>query len=763
MSQTKTKRAKKTKSKAEKYLVIVESPAKASTIRKYLGRNYDVKASVGHVRDLPKSKLGIDVDNGFKMQLITIKGKAKVVKELKSAAKKADKVFLAPDPDREGEAIAQHIYDVIDGEGKTYRITFNEITKKAVQAAIEKPTEINGNLVHAQQARRGLDRLVGYKLSPLLWKKVRSGLSAGRVQSVAMRILLEREKEIEAFEPREYWSIKCKLSPDGGKTFEAKLHHIDGKKAELHNEAEAKEAVEGIGGEKLTVTSLTVKDKKRNPAAPFITSTLQQAASQRLGFRAGRTMRAAQKLYEGVEMEKGEAAGLITYMRTDSVRVADEALADARRYVEEKLGADFLPANPNVYKSRKTAQEAHEAIRPTSVERTPESVKKYLSADEYRLYELIWKRFVASQVKPAIMATTTLDVAAGRYTLRATGSRLKFEGFLKIYNDVEDTKKEPENIIPPLESGQELKLEEITPNQHFTQPPPRFSEATLIRELEEKGIGRPSTYAAIMSTIQSRDYAESVDRKLVPTELGRKITELLIKHFPDIMNVEFTARMEEDLDKVEEGDKDWISLLSDFYKPFEKALEAAEKNMEKIKQEIQTEEICEKCGADMVIKFGRFGKFMACSNYPECKNTTPISKSGEVGEEPKPTGDKCPTCGKDMVLRMGRYGKFIACSDYPKCKTTKPITLGIACPKGCGGEILERRTKSRKTFFGCTNYPKCDFTSWQKPVIEECPQCKSPYLVYAATKKEDVVKLRCPKKECDYTKEIPIERDEESV
>lgn len=742
------------KKKPIKNLVIVESPAKASTIRQYLGRNFEIKASVGHIRDLPKSRLGIDVEDGFKLKYITIKGKAGVVKELKSAAKKADVIYLAPDPDREGEAIAQHISDVISTDKKVYRVSFNEITKKAVRAALDNPHEIDIKKVHAQQARRALDRLVGYKISPLLWSKIRNGLSAGRVQSVAMRLLTEREKEIEAFKPKEYWSVKCRLKPEGRDSFEAKLHHIDGKKFEIDNDADAQKAVADIKQEALIVASLIVKDKKRNPSPPFITSTMQQAASVRLRFAASRTMRVAQRLYEGMEISGKEKTGLITYMRTDSTRVADEALDDVRKYLAEEVGADFLPEKPNVYKSKKSAQDAHEAVRPTSVARTPESMEKFLAKDEFRLYSLIWKRFVASQTTPAVITTTTADTAAGRYTLRGTGSRVKFEGFLKIYRDETESAKEPENIIPQMEEGEKPGLEEITPNQHFTQPPPRYSEATLIRELEEKGIGRPSTYAAIMGTIQNRDYAESIERKLHPTKLGRLITEKLVEHFPEILDVKFTAQMEEKLDAVEEGSKDWKKLLEEFYAPFASALEAAEKNMESMKEDTKTDEVCDKCGSEMIIKFGRFGRFMACSKYPECKNTRQISKDGTTQAEPEKTGDKCPSCDSDMVLRSGRFGKFIACSKYPDCKTTKPVTMGIKCPKKCGGELVERRTKKRRIFYGCANYPKCDFVSWEKPVNEACPKCSHPYLVYDGKKRPDVTTLKCPEKTCDFKKEM---------
>jgi DNA topoisomerase-1 len=748
------KAAAKPSKKTEKYLVVVESPAKAGTIRKYLGPNFDVKASVGHIRDLPKSKLGVDVEDGFKMQFVTIKGKANIVKELKAAAKKADVVYLAPDPDREGEAIGRHIADILDCPEKTFRIMFNEITKKAVLAAIELPRKINDNLVHAQQARRVLDRLVGYKLSPLLWKKVRSGLSAGRVQSVAMRILVDREKEIEAFVAKEYWSVKILLSKNGEKPFEARLHQIDGAKFEINNETEASQVVAGIKSEKPTVSSVELKDRKRNAPAPFITSTLQQAASSRFRYAAGRTMRLAQKLYEGADIGGGETTGLITYMRTDSTRIADEAIADVRKYISDKLGADYLPEKPNVYASRSSAQEGHEAIRPTSVDRTPESVAQYLSPDELKLYDLIWKRFVASQTSPAVISTLTVDSAAGKYTLRATGSNMKFMGFLKIYGEDEEKEGEKENQIPTLSEGEMLGLDEVLPNQHFTQPPPRYTEASLIKELEEKGIGRPSTYATIMDTIQSRDYAELEERKLKPTELGRMITDLLIQHFPSIMDVQFTAQMEDGLDKVEEGEKDWVMLLKDFYAPFEKALEAANVNIVSQKEEIQTEHKCEKCGAPMVIKHGRFGKFLACSGYPACKNAKPLNDEGSAPAELVKTGDKCPTCGADMVLRSGRFGKFIACEHYPTCKTTKPVTTGIKCPKDCGGELVERRTKGKRYFYGCSSYPKCDFVSWEKPVKEPCPKCGSPFLVYANKKKSDAPALKCPNKECDYSKEL---------
>ena len=753
---------KKTAKKKGYSLVIVESPAKASTIRKYLGSGFEVKASIGHIRDLPRSKLGIDVDNNFALQYVTIKGKAAVIKELKASAKHADTIYLAPDPDREGEAIAQHIFDVVNAPEKIYRVMFNEITKKAVTAAIENPLKINESLVRAQQARRALDRLVGYKLSPLLWAKVRSGLSAGRVQSVAMRIIVDREKEIEAFIPKEYWSIKALLGNTAGETFEAKLYQIDGKKFEINNGADAAAAVDGIKRAPLTIASIELKDRRRNAAAPFITSTLQQAASQRHRFNAGRTMRIAQKLYEGMDVGHGETVGLITYMRTDSTRISDDAIAEARQYIKEQIGGDYLPEKANSYASRKSAQEAHEAIRPTSVARTPESLKKILTSEEYRLYDLIWKRFVASQMTPAIIATLTVDTAAGRYTLRATGSQLKFAGFLKVYKDDEEEKgaEEEENKIPHVEEGQAVKLAEIAPNQHFTQPPPRYSEASLIKELEEKGIGRPSTYAAIMETIRGRDYAVLEERRLKPTELGRMITELLLEHFPTILDLQFTAQMEDGLDKVEEGTKDWIELLREFYGPFSIALEKADIALPQRVMAEPTDVICEKCGAPMVIKSGRFGRFMACSAYPACRNAKPLKEDGLTVAEPEKTGDKCPACGKDMTLRSGRFGKFIACEDYPTCKTTKPVTMGIKCPKCGKGELVERRSKARRFFYGCSAYPDCDYVSWEKPVKEPCPKCHSAFLVFGG-KKGGEQSLKCPVKECDYTKPFNAPRDTE--
>ena len=753
----KKKSAKKSSAKKQtKNLVIVESPAKANTIRKYLGRGFDVKASIGHIRDLPKSKLGIDVDNGFALQLVTIKGKASVIKELKAAAKGADNIYLAPDPDREGEAIAQHINDVIDTKGNIFRIQFNEITKKAIIEAIENPLAINVHRVQAQQARRALDRIVGYKLSPLLWEKVRRGLSAGRVQSVALRVIVDRENEITAFKPREYWTVSCLLKPAGKDAFEAKLFHTDGKKFELENEADTNVTVEEIKKEMLAVSALTIKDKKRNAPPPFITSTLQQAASQRFRYSASRTMRLAQRLYEGEDIGHDERVGLITYMRTDSTRTAAEALEEVRGFISETMGKDFLPDEANTFKVKKSAQEGHEAIRPTSVLRTPDSLKDMLQPEEYKLYELIWKRFVASQMSPAIINTLSVDVNAGRHLLRASGSNVKFEGFLKVYKDEDKSDKEPESIIPDLEEGERLALNEITPNQHFTQPPPRYSEASLIKELEDKGIGRPSTYASIMSTIIDRDYAELEDRRLWPTELGKLITEALVLHFPTIMDIGFTAQMEENLDEVEGGRKDWVSLMNDYYSPFIVALDKAGKEMKNYKIGTEYEEKCEKCGKEMEIKYGRFGQFLACTGYPECKSTKQIGKGAA---EPVKTGEKCHVCGDgEFLIKSGKFGKFIACSNYPECKTTKPFTLGIKCPKdGCEGEIAERKSKKGRSFYGCTKYPDCDFTSWEKPFDHKCEVCDSKFLVFARKIDNNTIKLKCPNKECDFTRQLHLD------
>jgi DNA topoisomerase-1 len=753
-----------------KGLLVVESPAKATTLKRYLGKDIAVLACMGHIKNLPKSKLGVDVENGYKAEFVTIKGKANVLKELKAAAKKVDNIYLAPDPDREGEAIAAHLAEEIGGKGKTvYRVLFNEITKKAVLEAMKNVGQINVNKVNAQMARRILDRLVGYKISPLLWEKVRKGLSAGRVQSVAMRLIVEREKEVRAFVPKEYWTIDGKAESSTPPPFEVRLAHYKGEKIEIGSAEDASKATDAIRSASLVITRVEKKERKRHPYAPFITSSLQQDASRKLRFAAKRTMSVAQRLYEGLEVGEEGPVGLITYMRTDSTRVSDDAITEAREFIGKELGAAFLPAQPIVYKTSKSAQDAHEAIRPTSVERTPDKLRKYLPKEEMAVYELVWKRFVASQMSSAVFDVTSVDISAGEYTLRATGSIMKFAGFLKLYEETKemetDTGDDADKRLPSdLAEGLKLTLIEITPNQHFTQPPPRYTEATLIRELEEKGVGRPSTYAGILDVIQEREYCEAQDRKLTPTELGMLVTDLIVESFPDIVNVEFTAQMEGELDQVEEGKKSWTEALDDFYKPFVIDLEKAKTTMRNVRSEAEkTDVVCEKCGKPMVIKFGRFGKFMACAGYPECKNTKKLDKEGGVVEKPEaipdePTDGVCEKCGSPMVIKTGRFGRYIACSRYPECKTTKQIGIGIMCPKpGCGGELGRKRTKKGKTFYGCSNYAttKCDFAVWDEPILEPCPLCAHPFLVKKNLKTGSQIK--CPNKECAYKRDLEVD------
>jgi DNA topoisomerase-1 len=750
-----------------KGLLVVESPAKATTLKRYLGKDIAVLACMGHIKNLPKSKLGVDVENGYKAEFETIKGKASVLKELKAAAKKVDNIYLAPDPDREGEAIAAHLAEEIGGKGKkVYRVLFNEITKKAVIAAMENVGEININKVNAQMARRILDRLVGYKISPLLWDKVRKGLSAGRVQSVAMRLIVEREKEVRAFVPKEYWTIDGTAESSVPPPFDVRLAHYKGEKIEIGSAEDAQKATDAIRSASLVITRVEKKERKRHPYAPFITSSLQQDASRKLRFAAKRTMGVAQRLYEGLDVGEDGPVGLITYMRTDSTRVSDDAITEAREFIGKELGAAFLPGQPIVYKTSKSAQDAHEAIRPTSVERTPDKMRKYLPKDEMAVYELVWKRFVASQMSSAVFDVTSVDISAGDYTLRATGSIMKFAGFLKLYEETKETETDTvddadKRLPPDLAEGLKLKLIEITPNQHFTQPPPRYTEATLIRELEEKGVGRPSTYAGILDVIQEREYCEAQDRKLTPTELGMLVTDLIVESFPDIVNVEFTAQMEGELDQVEEGKKSWTEALDDFYKPFVIDLEKAKTTMRNVRAEAEkTDVVCEKCGKPMVIKFGRFGKFLACTGYPECKTTKQISKDGAVVEKPdaipdEPTDGVCEKCGSPMVIKTGRFGRYIACAKYPTCKTTKQIGIGIMCPKpDCGGELVRKRTKGGKTFYGCGNYPttKCDFAVWDEPVKEACPLCAYTFLVKKTLKSGS--QMKCPNKECEYKRDL---------
>ncbi|MFL5426214.1 MAG: type I DNA topoisomerase [Myxococcales bacterium] len=780
----KSSRAKKTDGGSGNTLVVVESPAKAKTIKKYLGARYTVKASVGHIMDLPKSKIGVDVENGFEPVYEVIKGKVKVVAELKAAAKNAQMILIATDPDREGEAIAWHVREQIKRtKVPSQRVLFNEITKKAIQEAIEKPLELNRALYDAQQARRVLDRLVGYQISPILWKKVRRGLSAGRVQSVAVRLVVEREKEIAAFVPVEYWSIEADLAADLPPQFRAKLIKIDGEKAELPSEQVTTPLVDELKKLPFTVAKVDKKERRRNAPAPFITSKLQQEAANKLGFTAKKTMTLSQRLYEGVELgEEGQVA-LITYMRTDSVRLSPEAVTAARGYIEQRFGKDYLPAEPVQFKTKKSAQDAHEAIRPTSIDYPPERVQPHLERDMYRLYDLIWNRFIACQMVPAVFDQTTADIeataalrdaaaAARSFLFRATGQTLKFPGYLAVYGaevptepeagaeKMEGDDEEKGDIarqLPPLEQGQRLTLVQLLPEQHFTQPPPRFNEASLVKELEEDGIGRPSTYAAILSNIQDKEYVEKKEGRFYPTELGKIVTELLVSAFPNVMDVRFTARLEEELDEVEEGKMDWVKVLEEFYGPFKKTLAAAEEQMRDVKREEKpTDLVCEKCGSPMVIKWGRMGRFLACSGYPECKNTKDfIEKDGKIQiVEDLPTEEVCPTCAKPMVNKRGRFGRFLACSDYPTCKTTRPITLkGVPCPD-CGGGLAERKTRFGKSFYGCVNYPNCKFAAWDRPIPGPCPQCGKPYLLAKYSKREGPY-IACPDKECGYRREAP--------
>ena len=756
-----------------KNLVIVESPAKAKTIEKYLGADFSVKASIGHVKDLPPKSLGVDLKNNFKPEYEIIKGKKKVVDEIRKSADSAEKVFLAPDPDREGEAIAWHVAEEIRRSKKAppiFRVLFNEITKNAVKQAIAHPVELNKNMYEAQQARRILDRLVGYQISPILWDKVRRGLSAGRVQSVAVRLVCDREKEILEFKTEEYWNREVKLEGSLPPPFIARLHKKNGKKFTLTTENEASRTVEEVKRHSFVLKTIEKREQKRNPSPPFITSKLQQEASHKLGFSPKKTMMLAQMLYEGVEVAGGDLAGLITYMRTDSTRVASSALDEVRQYINDAYGRDYLPDQPNFYKSKKEAQEAHEAIRPTSMAYTPDVVKKYLKKDEYRLYELIWKRFVASQMKPATLDRTTFIIMAGPCEFRATGSIIKFPGFISVYIEAEEEgAKKPEGdeeaeekggegaLLPELKEGETLKCRDYLPSQHFTQPPPRFTEASLVKELEEKGIGRPSTYASILAVIQDKKYAEKDEAKrLHPTQLGTLVNDLLVKNFADIMDVQFTARMEEELDLVEEGKMTWIDTLKDFYGTFSKTLSHAKVHMKDIKrQEILTDIKCEKCGSIMVIKFGRHGEFLACQAYPDCKNTKEFRKD-ELGkivvETAKETGEVCEKCGSKMIVKRGRFGQFLACSAYPKCKNTKAISMGVNCPQ-CGKPLSARKSKRGKVFYGCTGYPKCTFAAWDKPLNEKCPECGSAYLVEKYSKARGT-EIRCPQKECDYHREL---------
>ena len=804
-----------------KSLVIVESPAKAKTINKYLGREYKVLASMGHVRDLPKSKLGVDVDDGFAPVYEPLATRKKVIAELKSAAKDATDIYIATDPDREGEAIGWHLAEELGTKKKKiHRLMFNEITKKAVQEAMKHPGVIDMKMVDAQQARRVLDRLVGYKISPILWDKVRRGLSAGRVQSVALKLICDREQEIAKFVPEEYWhlfaSLAGRLPPD----FEAKLVKRGDENLKIGNEQQSKDVLQALEGATYVVSSVATKERKRNAAPPFITSKLQQTAR----YPVKRTMQIAQQLYEGVELPglgvEG-SVGLITYMRTDSTRVSEDALAAVRTHIGETYGPDYVPEKPNAFKTKSDAQDAHEAIRPTSMEYDPEKVRPFLTPEQYSIYRLIWNRFVASQMPPATFDETTVDITASDYLFRVKGTVPKFPGWQAAYGQVAEEKPEtekdkddddtdsPSGVLPPLAEGDRLELKGLRPEQKFTQPPPRFTEATLVKELEENGIGRPSTYASIIGVLQDRDYANKVEGKFKPTALGMIITDLLIKSFDDILDVEYTRSLEEDLDRIEQGKANYKGTLTTFYKKFKKDLAKAGKEMQNLKEGIKTEEICDRCGKGMVIKVGKFGPFVACSGYPDCTNTRELEKS-EPGADTDETQDEtCENCGKPMVMKRGRFGQFLACTGYPECKTTRKIissggsmkaakpdqileekcpkcdsflvikqgrfgeftactnypnckyvkmkSTGVLCPKD-GGDIVERKSRRGKAFYGCANYPDCDFTLWKRPVAEACPDCGTPFLLEKITKKAGR-QLVCSKDDCTFVKDAPLEAE----
>src|SRR5919107_546973 len=767
-----------------KNLVVVESPAKAKTIGKYLGPDYRVMASIGHIKDLPSKGLGVDVNNNFEPTYEVIpdtkkRNNRKVISELKSAAKEAEAIYLAADPDREGEAICQHLAEeIVPKRPKKphFRVMFNEITKRAVQEAFKEPKQIDAHLVDAQQARRVLDRLVGYKVSPLLCRTIGGRLSAGRVQSVALRMVVEREREIEKFVKTEYWTVGANLSAVSPPAFDARLWKVgeqtvktsgfdqDVKKSEIliGDEKTAREIVEEAERQQFVVSEVTTKERRRNPVPAFITSKLQQEASRKLSFPVKKTMMVAQKLYEGVEVGADGAVGLITYMRTDSTRVSDTALAEAREFITTQYGAVYLPEKAVHYRSKKDAQDAHEAIRPTEVARTPDSVARYLGKDELKLYRLIWQRFVASQMMPALFDQTTIDIEAGRFLFRATGSVLKFDGFLRVYEEGRDEKAEEDEEaarkLPLVERGENLKLNSVSPEQHFTEPPPRYTEATLVKALEEKGIGRPSTCAAIVTTIQDREYVERVEGRFHPTALGMTVNDLLVEGgFDDLFNESYTARMEEELDEIGEGKLAWTAALSEFYEKFARDLKAFEAYVKGRKQQaIPTDEKCENCGSPMVIKLGRFGQFLACSNYPECRTTREVSKkTGAVAPAPVPIeGETCPVDGAQLVRRHGPYGEFTSCANYPTCKYIKRETTGVACARpGCRGELLVKKSKRGKYFYGCSEYPKCDAVYWDKPVAEPCPQCGAPFTLEKTTKKGTT--RSCVREECGHKEDVP--------
>jgi len=752
-----------------KPLVIVESPTKIRTIKKYLGKEYNVAATVGHIKDLPAKEIGINIEEGFKPKYTNIPGKQKVIKSLRQAAGDTTDIYLAPDPDREGEAIAWHTADILKKKGRIFhRVLFHELTQNAIHEAIKSPDKLNQNKYEAQQARRILDRLVGYQISPLLWRKVKGGLSAGRVQSVAVRIICDRERAIQAFESEEYWSITAHLEDNSPPPFTAKLVKKNGNKIKIPDEKTSNGIIEELSNEKFIVEKIQKKTVKRNPSPPFITSKLQQEAIRKLRFSAKKTMIVAQQLYEGIELSPGEPEGLITYMRTDSTRISKEAAMEALKLVRDKFGDEYALEKPRFFKNRKKAQDAHEAIRPTSVFNTPEKIKPFLSKDQFALYELVWKRFVASQMKQALMNKISISIAAGPYLFTASGSSVAFPGFMTLYmttdDQIESDSQKKKDDFPELSEGGILKLNKLEPKQHFTMPPPRFSEASLVKELEENGIGRPSTYAAILSTIREKGYVDLVKGYFKPNELGFIVNDLLVKSFPDVLDVEFTANMENDLDRIEAAEVDYSEILRQFYDAFEKELEAASTGMLSVKGiGFPTDLTCPQCNHRLHIRMGRNGQFLGCNNYPECtytRNYTRDEKGVVHAIEPssdQPSDKICDKCGKPMLIKDGRYGTFFACSGYPDCKTTLSTNsngsgekTGVDCPEqDCNGELVQRSSKRGKIFYGCSRFPDCTFATWDKPVAKECPECGAKFLVEKTTKKQGTF-LTCNTKGCGF-------------
>jgi DNA topoisomerase-1 len=753
-------------------LVIVESPAKAKTIKKYLGKDFEVLASYGHVRDLVPKEGAVDPADHFKMKYQVIDRNDKHVKAIASKLKNAEALYLATDPDREGEAISWHLYELLKGrkllkDKEVHRVVFNEITKKAVQDAVAHPRELSMDLVNAQQARRALDYLVGFNLSPLLWKKVRRGLSAGRVQSPALRMIVEREEEIEAFKAREYWTVEADVDKDGS-AFNAKLTHYAGEKLSQFSVTDAEQAAEidktlhATAGDGLDVIKVEKKQRKRNPAAPFTTSTLQQEAARKLGFTTQRTMRTAQQLYEGVDIGEG-AIGLITYMRTDSVNLADEALTELRDFIAERYGKNQLPGAPRHFKTKaKNAQEAHEAVRPTSIFRTPEDIKEHLSPDQLKLYSLIWKRTVACQMVHATIDTVAADLQAGEGNVfRATGSTVANAGFMQVYLEGKDDAKageDDEKLLPPLQERERVKLVAIRPEQHFTEPPPRYSEASLVKALEEHGIGRPSTYASIISTLQDREYVELEKKRFTPTDVGRVVNKFLTNYFTQYVDYDFTAKLEDELDAVSRGEEDWVPLLEKFWQPFKDRIDHTQENVKRsdVTQE-QLDEDCPKCGSKLSIRLGRHGRFIGCTNYPECDYTRDMNEERRESAEPEQVGRDCPECGEPLVFKVGRYGKFIGCSGYPKCRYIEPLEkpkdTGVKCPKCNSGTLMQRKSRKGKVFYSCSTYPKCDYAVWNEPVAEPCPSCGWPILTIKTTKRRGTEKV-CPQPECKFSEPV---------